>query len=564
MTPVSVFINEIGTINGAEFVEVSYSSILGSRIANYSFYLYSGDGMVLDSASLSEGTRNLNGLTFTYVTYDAEAIALVNAELEEVLFFLSNGDVVTAVDGPAEGMDSTNIMELMGNENNETEIENTIRTLQEGNVNETVEPSISLIGIGCEFDEFVFGVTSPTPGDVNVGQEIRGCHGASTEEPSAAPAAAPAVAPAAAPAAAPSALSSAAPSAAPSATPSIRSGATDGISTGGIVAISVSSVLLVAVLFYLFRRQHGGEQEATIEEDPVTFKTTKRSFDIETGEEFMADTGDVEENSVSTSKSKRSGNWWNSVYWTSAGGADAKSFSDEAKKDEDVASPEIQFSPVDSSEPAGAGAVTAKKDKDVASLEIQFSPVEGSEPVGTGTAAAGLAVGAAAGATAETEKKQKRPLFRRSTNNSSTRSEETRVSAGDVGATSGVRNRTVAMHSTLATADASAIALSRRGEDRAGDAKSLNSADVTSEALENLDAALDNHDWNAIYNITAKMSKTDEHTASGSKRKLLGFAAGSRGASKSVADALSSDSESDAGGSGEGKSAVKCLLLCLL
>ena len=359
------------------------------------------------------------------------------------------------------------------------------------------------------------------------------------------------------------------------------------------MAISVSSVLLVAVLFYLFRRQHGGEQEATIEEDPVTFKTTKRSFDIETGEEFMADTGDVEENSVSTSKSKRSGNWWNSVYWTSAGGADAKSFSDEAKKDEDVASPEIQFSPVDSSEPAGAGAVAAKKDKDVASLEIQFSPVEGSEPagagavaakkdkdvasleiqfspvegsepVGTGTAAAGLAVGAAAGATAETEKKQKRPLFRRSTNNSSTRSEETRVSAGDVGATSGVRNRTVAMHSTLATADASAIALSRRGEDRAGDAKSLNSADVTSEALENLDAALDNHDWNAIYNITAKMSKTDEHTASGSKRKLLGFAAGSRGASKSVADALSSDSESDAGGSGEGKSAVKCLLLCLL
>ena len=115
--PASVFINELGNFKGADFIEVAYSSFLGSSINNYNLYLYSGKGLLLALESLTEGGNSLNGLTFTFAFYpnmtaDVEAVALVVDE-EEVLNFLSLGEVVTAIDGPLEGMDSKDIQEIM-------------------------------------------------------------------------------------------------------------------------------------------------------------------------------------------------------------------------------------------------------------------------------------------------------------------------------------------------------------------------------------------------------------------------------------------------------------------
>ena len=66
ITPASIFINELGSFEGADFVKVAYSSFLGSIINNYNFYLYSGEGLLLASESLTEGDTSLNGLTFMF------------------------------------------------------------------------------------------------------------------------------------------------------------------------------------------------------------------------------------------------------------------------------------------------------------------------------------------------------------------------------------------------------------------------------------------------------------------------------------------------------------------
>ena len=299
ITPASVFINEMGSFEGADFIEVVYSSFLGSGINNYTFHLYSGEGLLLASESLTEGDNSLNGLTFTFAVYpnttaDVEAVALVD-DKEEVLNFLSLGEVVTAIDGPAEGMDSKDIMPIMGNamaSNEDAVNETETRRRLEDSGNETeVDSSFGLVGTGCEFDEFTFAMNFATPGYVNVGQDILDCHGTD----------------------------------APSASPSIDFGGEDGISTGAIVAISISGGLLLLVLVYLYsniggprdvkptqaNRELNAEPQMIIELDKELMareEQAQKNFSLGTGEVTMVDTGaKVDGAMVSVTPSAHSG-----------------------------------------------------------------------------------------------------------------------------------------------------------------------------------------------------------------------------------------------------------------
>lgn len=323
--PATVFINEIGTFNDTEFVEVVYSTFLGSGITNYALYFYGAMGMVLYSENLREGFHSVNGMTFTFITYPSntsgvEAIALVYDASKEVLYFFSKGEVLQAVDGPAKGMNATDILNDMSATRDETRIERIVsRRTQGDGTNETLDSSVSLVGTGCQFGEFTFAEAAPTPGYVNAGQEITGCQ------------------------------------AGPSAAPSIEIGGTGGITTGAIVGISVSSALLLIVLLFTMR---GSDPFIEEDEESVTFEFGQKSFQIPPGEDLMADTGDIEGDilvSASETTAKPSAGWWNSVYWV--GGVSGADKSQEVKSTE-VQSQCLDVPPSETSGPSLVGPVS--------------------------------------------------------------------------------------------------------------------------------------------------------------------------------------------------------------
>lgn len=212
-------------MNETGFVEVAYSTFLGQDIVNYTYDLYSGDGLLLTSANLAEGNVTVDGLTLTYAFFPnteevVKAVTLVDPE-QTVLFFLSLGAMVTAIDGPAKGWNSTSIEDQIAANSEigkEYFNETVIRRRLEGGSNITYS-SFGLVGSGCDFEEFLFAEIPATPGYVNLGQIFMDCNG----------------------------------TAVPSAAPSFELGGPDGISVGSTVAIAVSTCLLIIALLYQLR-----------------------------------------------------------------------------------------------------------------------------------------------------------------------------------------------------------------------------------------------------------------------------------------------------------------------
>ena len=295
VTAATVFVNELGTINGTDFIEITYSSVLGSGIVYYTFDLYSERGSVLASGNFSEGTTSMSARSFTYALYldttePAPAVAVVDGNMD-VLYFVSRGLVVTAVDGPAKGMNSTDILETVS-ANAPKETFNDIHTRRRMNISDDkTNSSIGLVGTGCDVTDFVFAEIPASPGYINEGQEVLDC--TDTDVPSAAP--------------------------------SILIGEANGIGTGAIVGMSVSALLLLCVVVYLLRGGDIGESATDIvggstkdiEEEPLVEpppqppvqpkkkmifefneellaqgEEIKKTFSIATGEVLMIDTGD--------------------------------------------------------------------------------------------------------------------------------------------------------------------------------------------------------------------------------------------------------------------------------
>ena len=641
--PAIVFINEVGTADGMDFVEVVYSSELGVGITNYSVYLYSYEGgLVLDMKYLPEGNFSANRMTFTFVTFppsstSSAAIALVNEE-QEVVSFLSRGRTVVATEGPAAGIESTDIMALTGG--------NARRKLQEGGMSRTSDSSWSLVGTGCRFDEFAVAETIPTPGSMNVGQEILGCRSEIAT------------------------LS-------PSSSPSLRIGGSNGISVGAIVGISVSLGFLFLIMLSLMRG--GNEPKAVFEEETLVFDELKKELNIADADDFMADTGDIEEdipNPIADTVPPRSdSSWWNAVYWMGSATGPDGSKGDTSKSG--IATPEVMDSPeeevdlddegdevvtaaavephaepktttsrgwffrrrerrvsqpsdeedVDSThevnvssvdpplspgdddmdenavpltdtegtsktlksvnfaEPeenhlvvaaAVGGAVVSRKrrkkriwlgrrgekkmpqhpkeeivksseatvpvvappqiqtidassialsrkDDDSEMDEIPLTPAQGSSEAsspdvqassveaGVAPAEVVLVTGAAIGVASATKKKKRGWLFQRNAAPAPPPSDDEQILSDDIRYTPDV-GAPQATPSTQQTVDAASLALSMDYESDV-DTMSLKSAEVTSDALDNLDDALGKHDWNAIYNIAKKVGKKgDPHT----------------------------------------------------
>lgn len=210
----------MGKVNGKDFVEVAYHDYLFLGIVRFKVYFYDDEGMVMESIRLAPGNFSQNGLTLTFVvaeTGDTAAAALVNDNSKEVLYFLSTSGVVLAVEGPAEGMISTDISAQVLS-----------RLLQEEEGEQGGNSSSSLVGNGCEFEEFMFAETPSTPGAPNVGQVLQDCKG--FEPPTAAPS-------------------------------FFVPGGEDGISTGAIIGIAVSGGLLCIISVLLIRgASHGSEE----------------------------------------------------------------------------------------------------------------------------------------------------------------------------------------------------------------------------------------------------------------------------------------------------------------
>jgi hypothetical protein len=219
--PAIVFINEAGIFNGSNFVEVAYSSFLKDLIQNYSYHLYDSKGKILASTNFKVGnTKSYNGMSFTYSFLptsqeDLEGVALVDETSQSVLNFLTNGRTVKAMDGPAKDLTSIDISTLQSRSRKEENIGN----------------SMGLIGTGCNFTSFSFASMPASPGRINQNQEIDGCDKEPIENSSA----------------------TEGPSDPTSITPQALIGDKDVISTGAIVAISISTAFLVLVVIHIYR-----------------------------------------------------------------------------------------------------------------------------------------------------------------------------------------------------------------------------------------------------------------------------------------------------------------------
>ncbi|MCC9136104.1 DUF5689 domain-containing protein [Pontibacter silvestris] len=170
-----VFINEIhydneGTDTG-EAVELAGRA--GTDLSGWSLVLYNGGNGTAYNTQTLTGTipDQTNGFGFIAVTYPAnglqngapDGVALVNAD-GEVVQFLSYEGSFTAVDGPADGLASTDI------------------GVQEAS-SSPVGYSLQLTGAGFTYENFTWtGPTTSTFGTLNVGQDFGG--GTTEPEPS--------------------------------------------------------------------------------------------------------------------------------------------------------------------------------------------------------------------------------------------------------------------------------------------------------------------------------------------------------------------------------------------
>jgi hypothetical protein len=184
-----VFINELGSINNARFVEIAYSGIIGIEITKYTYHLYNSNGTVLASRNFSEGLNSVSGMVFTYDLYPdtkkSTAVALVNPN-GVVLYFFSQDAVVTAIDGPAVNLTSIDILQLMAESNTRETYNETLTRRALDTYSKIEDTSLGLTGVGCELEQFTFSKQRPTPGQVNSEQIMRGC--ADTLAPSSTPA----------------------------------------------------------------------------------------------------------------------------------------------------------------------------------------------------------------------------------------------------------------------------------------------------------------------------------------------------------------------------------------
>ncbi|RDV15859.1 T9SS C-terminal target domain-containing protein [Pontibacter diazotrophicus] len=169
-----VFINEIHYDNdGADTGEaIEVAGRAGTDLSGWSLVLYNGNnGAPYNTTGLTGTIPNQNnGFGFISVTYPAngiqngapDGVALVNAD-GEVVQFLSYEGAFTAVGGPADGLESTNI----GVEEPGTT---------------TIGYSLQLTGAGFTYEDFTWsGPINSTFGAANVGQDFGG--GTSDPEP---------------------------------------------------------------------------------------------------------------------------------------------------------------------------------------------------------------------------------------------------------------------------------------------------------------------------------------------------------------------------------------------
>jgi hypothetical protein len=219
--PAVVFINEAGSFNGSNFIEVAYSSFLKDRIQNYSYYLYDSDGKVLAGKKFEmENAKSFNGMSFTHSILpievdDMEGAVLVDETSQSVLNFLTNGRTIKAIDGPAKDLTSIDISTF---QSRSKKVENH-------------GMSMGLIGTGCQFASFSFASMSSTPGRINQNQKIEGCDKGLFSNSSATE----------------GGLEQ------NSVSPQALIGDKDRISTGAIVAMSISSAILALVIIHIFR-----------------------------------------------------------------------------------------------------------------------------------------------------------------------------------------------------------------------------------------------------------------------------------------------------------------------
>lgn len=166
-TPSVIWINEFHYDNtgadAGEFVEVAGTA--GINLADYQIILYNGNGgMVYDTDPLTGTIDNEGGTGFGAVSLSypsngiqngaPDGIVLYRISTNQVIQFLSYEGTLTATDGPANGMVSTDV-----------------GVLELGT--EAVGLSLQLTGTGSTASNFTWvGPIAQSPGTLNVGQTI--------------------------------------------------------------------------------------------------------------------------------------------------------------------------------------------------------------------------------------------------------------------------------------------------------------------------------------------------------------------------------------------------------
>ena len=172
----SVFINEIHYDNASGDVNeaIEIAGLAGTNLTGWSLVLYNGsNGAAYRTNALTETVANQsNGYGFVVVNYPTDgiqngapdAVALVNAA-GTVVQFLSYEGVVTATDGPANGMTSTNI------------------GVAESNTT-PVNYSLQLTGNGTAYAQFTWATEAASSfGAVNTGQSFGTGGGTTAPDP---------------------------------------------------------------------------------------------------------------------------------------------------------------------------------------------------------------------------------------------------------------------------------------------------------------------------------------------------------------------------------------------
>lgn len=160
-----VFINEIHYDNASADVNeaIEVAGPAGTDLTGWSLVLYNGNNGAPYNTTNLTGTipDQSNGFGFISVTYPSngiqngapDGVALVNAD-GEVVQFLSYEGTFTAVGGPADGLESTNV------------------GVEEASTT-TIGYSLQLTGAGVTYEDFTWsGPTSNTFGAINVGRTL--------------------------------------------------------------------------------------------------------------------------------------------------------------------------------------------------------------------------------------------------------------------------------------------------------------------------------------------------------------------------------------------------------